>query len=205
MMKGIGNHYDAEIEYLEVNENSNGVPFIDTPYIPEGNIDMECVFMVNGAKPSEYGNIVSTGLAYQYKQYRIQCNKNPLLNFAINVSGDKSQYVNCKIGEINKVETQLSDNNTFLVNGKKYEYRYITPPNTTTGLLNTAPLFLFEKREEYMVYSRIYSLKVIENGKVELDLIPVRVGSEGYMYNRVNGQLLGNSGSGSFILGPDIN
>lgn len=37
-----------------------------------------------------------------------------------------------------------------------------------------------------------------------LDLIPVRVGNVGYMYDNVSGRLFGNAGSGSFILGPDI-
>lgn len=36
-----------------------------------------------------------------------------------------------------------------------------------------------------------------------LDLIPVRVGQVGYMYDKISGQLFGNSGTGAFILGPD--
>ena len=36
------------------------------------------------------------------------------------------------------------------------------------------------------------------------DLIPVRVGNVGYMYDKVSGQLFGNSGTGNFILGPDV-
>lgn len=38
-----------------------------------------------------------------------------------------------------------------------------------------------------------------------LDLIPVRVGNVGYMYDKVSGQLFGNAGTGDFILGPDVN
>ena len=36
-----------------------------------------------------------------------------------------------------------------------------------------------------------------------LDIIPVRVGDVGYLYDRVSGQLFGNSGTGAFIVGPD--
>lgn len=36
------------------------------------------------------------------------------------------------------------------------------------------------------------------------DFIPVRVGDIGYLYDQVSGQLFGNAGTGSFILGPDI-
>ena len=47
--------------------------------------------------------------------------------------------------------------------------------------------------------ARIYSAKI-----GNFDLIPVRVGNVGYMYDKVTGQLFGNSGTGSFILGPDV-
>lgn len=38
-----------------------------------------------------------------------------------------------------------------------------------------------------------------------IDFIPVRVGQVGYLYDRVSGQLFGNSGTGAFIVGPDVN
>ena len=41
------------------------------------------------------------------------------------------------------------------------------------------------------------------NGAEIMHLIPVRVGDVGYMYDRVSGQLFGNSGTGAFIIGPD--
>ena len=44
-----------------------------------------------------------------------------------------------------------------------------------------------------------------DNGVVLADMIPVRVGSVGYMYDRVSGQLFGNDGTGDFIVGPDKN
>jgi hypothetical protein len=45
--------------------------------------------------------------------------------------------------------------------------------------------------------------KLYENGVIALDLIPVRVGNVGYMFDKVSGKLFGNAGTGSFILGPD--
>jgi hypothetical protein len=50
---------------------------------------------------------------------------------------------------------------------------------------------------------RCYSFKLAENKTVIFDSIPVRVGNVGYMYDRVSGQLFGNSGTGEFILGAD--
>lgn len=51
-------------------------------------------------------------------------------------------------------------------------------------------------------YSKI-GATFIYNGTITLDLIPVRIGQTGYMYDKVSGQLFGNAGTGNFILGPD--
>ena len=51
---------------------------------------------------------------------------------------------------------------------------------------------------------RISSFKISRDSDVILDFIPVRVGTVGYMYDRVSGQLFGNLGTGDFVVGPDI-
>jgi hypothetical protein len=50
---------------------------------------------------------------------------------------------------------------------------------------------------------RLYYFKIYSNNGLVRDLIPVRVGQVGYMYDKVSGQLFGNSGTGEFILGAD--
>lgn len=52
---------------------------------------------------------------------------------------------------------------------------------------------------------RIYGVKISQGSNVVMDLIPVRIGTTGYMYDRVGGQLFGNAGTGNFTLGNDIN
>lgn len=53
----------------------------------------------------------------------------------------------------------------------------------------------------------IYSLVIRKAGTVLLDLVPVRRVeggvSVGYLCDRLTGQLYGNRGSGSFVIGPD--
>jgi hypothetical protein len=46
-------------------------------------------------------------------------------------------------------------------------------------------------------------LQIKVDNIIKYDLIPVRVGQVGYMYDKVSHQLFGNSGTGNFILGPD--
>ena len=50
---------------------------------------------------------------------------------------------------------------------------------------------------------RLYSCKIWVDGVLLRDMIPVRLGQVGYLYDKVSGQLFGNDGTGNFILGPD--
>ena len=50
---------------------------------------------------------------------------------------------------------------------------------------------------------RISSCKIYHSGAIVCDFIPVRVGTVGYMYDRVSGQLFSNQGTGAFVIGPD--
>ena len=47
-------------------------------------------------------------------------------------------------------------------------------------------------------------LQVYRSGTLILDLIPVRVGTIGYMYDKISGTLFGNVGTDPFVLGSDV-
>lgn len=53
-------------------------------------------------------------------------------------------------------------------------------------------------------HCEIGATKIWMNDVLVRDLIPVRVGTTGYMYDRVSGKLFGNQGTGNFIVGPDV-
>jgi hypothetical protein len=50
-------------------------------------------------------------------------------------------------------------------------------------------------------FSKVRIYRFYIEGKI--DLVPVRIGNVGYMYDKVSGKLFGNAGTGNFILGPD--
>lgn len=52
--------------------------------------------------------------------------------------------------------------------------------------------------------AKLYSLYIEENGQKVIDLIPIRIGQVGYMFDMVNGNLYGNAGTGDFVLGGDV-
>ena len=51
---------------------------------------------------------------------------------------------------------------------------------------------------------RVYNFKIYENGTLVKDFIPVRAGSVGYLYDKVNDRLHGNRGADNFTIGSDI-
>lgn len=54
-----------------------------------------------------------------------------------------------------------------------------------------------------LAQAKVYAAKITKGTSVVRDIIPVRKDGVGYMYDRISGQLLGKSGTGDFIIGPD--
>ena len=50
---------------------------------------------------------------------------------------------------------------------------------------------------------KINYVKITQGDALVMDLIPVRIGQVGYMYDKISRQLLANAGTGDFILGAD--
>ena len=78
--------------------------------------------------------------------------------------------------------------------------------NVSTGAFtaNTYNMYLFSRNFEGEAQpcanARIYGFTISDR----MDLIPVRVGNVGYMFDRVSGTLFGNDGTGDFIVGADV-
>lgn len=67
--------------------------------------------------------------------------------------------------------------------------------------------YLFTINNNGTAYSGTYGTNRIRRFSIQgaCDMIPVRIGNIGYMFDKVTGKMFGNSGTGNFILGPDIN
>ena len=71
-----------------------------------------------------------------------------------------------------------------------------------TSLFNWFRLF-GSFADDYRYPIKICRIKIKVGNDTIFDLIPVRVGTTGYMYNKLTGTLYGNAGTGDFTLGPD--
>jgi hypothetical protein len=94
-------------------------------------------------------------------------------------------------------------NGTALINGTSITFTKISNLYTTSQ-----NYYIFaRKAQSGSIQSRpgrFKFFKIWNDGTLVRDFIPVRVNTTGYMYDRVSQTLFGNSGTGSFTLGPDI-
>lgn len=185
--------YDAELEYLE----SDGYPYINTGVVNDSStiIDMKMSAVgkdrLNG---SEYNS------AYRYK-------------WGANGSG----YIYYGFGGSNYTSSVLSNINNPCTFYLKQGEQYVKDANNNTLLSSSGsfsrfsaiPIKLFRctSGNSFVNINGKGSIRIyycnITNSTTNLQLIPVRVGTVGYLYDKVSGQLFGNSGTGDFILGPD--
>ena len=183
--------YDAEIEYLE--SSGNGNQFIDTGV---GNgyslnvLDLQMGFQHLSAQQSFRWTIYSELSQNRY----IGIQRNGRYCFFDGLHTKRFDFVadTWRMYHFNGSDNYESVDN----------YQFIPP---TGSLTKNILLFAVNNSATWAETCRIKYAKISYNNIIVRDLIPVRVGTTGYMYDKVSGELIGNEGSQPFILGPDIN
>lgn len=94
----------------------------------------------------------------------------------------------------------------FVNNGPfNYVDNVLKESNNYSNFSGSLCLFNFHDSLKRPAKGRIYWLHFYKNGELYFDLVPVRDESGiGYMYDLVSGELFGNNGTGSLIVGPDL-
>ena len=201
MMAQGGGGAMVEIEYLE----STGTQYINTGVGLSGN----CVAEITA-------QFLAVGSSLQVMAGSRSSTRNSGIIIALPTSGN----LYCSVGDYTQSATSTAaktDKHDFKVERlTAYNNQRLTVDGSLTtgasnqGRISTVAITLFAMNYpgfggiiNYSV-GRIWSYKLTKSGSVVFDAIPVRVGTVGYMYDRVSGQLFGNLGTGAFILGPDI-
>lgn len=185
--------YDAKIEYLE----STGIQWINTGIIPDettgieakvtcsNNTDSYFIGLRNNSSNTRWGaGHSNNGFYWCYRTYQTS-------------------------GRLWGLDATIKLN---YLNDKKF---IATDGSTTVNVslpsLSFTPAYnirLFGSAGIVASYSKwsgkIYYTKITQGSSTIMDLIPVRVGTTGYMYDKVSGELFGNTGTGSFTLGNDV-
>ena len=198
--------YDAEIEYLE----STGTQYINTLYVLKANDVVELVvcnttadFVENKGwgtgNSNEPGAEHDLGGGLRYSNGQICCwywGRNYTFSPKLTNTTPYNYYHEEAHFSAPKGYVQLED----LTTRQVY--------NITSITLSTFPSLsvnIFKGNGSYPYWGkkRFKHFRITNNNTPILDLIPVRIGNIGYMYDKVSGQLFGNAGTGSFILGAD--
>lgn len=192
--------YDAEIEYLE----STGTQYIDTGTLFLNGDVYDFKFEITGLV--EYGYIHGVnwrddGGTSRFFGLRRLAVTGYFQGQTLSVPNNTIPYETGVVYIAHIVKS--NENYIASSDGRRWDWK---GPNNTIS--SNQPIYLFAVNNNgnpaYQNKIRLFSYKITRDGEVILDLIPVRVGSVGYMYDRVSGRLFGNDGTGEFVLGPDI-
>jgi len=187
MMGGEKLPYDAEIEYLE----SSGTQYIDTMVAPTLDTEIQCVVIPITANV----NVLNTDLQN---------------SFGIHITDWSSGSWACYFGNEGYIPRQGVSNFKYNIpQSVVLNYQKVTIDGVEYSInatsMSGSTMYMFKSTWKDKDNTRICSLKIKQNNIIVRDYIPVRKGNVGYMYDKVSKQLFGNSGTGEFILGPDVN
>lgn len=187
--------YDAEVEYIE---SVNRTQKIVTNFIPNTDdltftLKFEYIDFTSGnAWAGAWFHAYSGEQTGTYRILKYNRNKNE-----VRVNNGQLASGKALADHIPIVQNTLYDvvitPDYCIFNDVRYE-----KVDTFYGNVNTGPLQVFDN-----CLGKFYSLQVEKGGDVVIDLIPVRVGTVGYLYDKVSGKLFGNEGTGDFVVGPD--
>lgn len=185
--------YDVKVEFLKA---TNGA-YIEIPHGISGDTYISC----DGIIPSSSSDRFLLGSSDGWQ------NRHVMLG-AGGTTGYYLRYGTNAGASIPKSYAEFGVRHTFLKNGVTYKWGNYTKTgaNFTKTIQKTYLFAGTSTGEEAMATGRdiiIYNFTMSDND-YRIDLIPVRVGQVGYLYDRVSGQLFGNAGTGDFVLGPDI-
>ncbi len=182
--------YDAQVEYLE--SSSSPTQYIETGIIPTSNTGIQITFyrfdtvdtyicgLRNDGNNTRW--CIGNQLYYGYGVYAERTNAPSLTKLTCELNYlNSGKYVVDDYKEVNLPTLSFTP---------AYNIRLFGSAGVSAGYTKW--------------YGRIYGAKISEGTDIIMDLTPVRVGQVGYMYDKISGNLFGNSGTGSFTLGNDI-
>ena len=189
----------VEIEYL----HCTGTQYINTGIKGSSDITIKLKCLHPATSNSRaYGALFGSRIANQNSHYNIYESYNANYRFGNTSSG----------AWVNSTDRIVIFDNTEAANVMKIfdmTGAVITTLSTTFKTFNNnLDMYLFANNTNGTIGTctngYIYSCVFYRNSSVIANFIPVRVGTVGYMYEKVSKTLFGNDGTGDFVLGPDV-
>ena len=187
--------FDAEIEYLK----GDGNAYIKTNDLFKINTTIK-IIVTNSDVLHEYRHHI-VGTFKGGARYRISTTDSNITTYywyGASSSANVGDLSTTKTTYVITYNSLKKYQNNSIVKDLSFETEYVS---------NNVPISMFFCDESSDFYEHflgeIYACQIYENDTLVRDFIPVRKGTTGYMYDKVSGNLFGNSGTGDFILGND--
>lgn len=194
--------YDSEVEYLE----STGTQWIDTGLYPTNNattiVDAQLTRVAEAGGPCRI-HIVDSKESWSSKARTIgywgSVGDTSRIAVGYGSSGaTPASYASATDYTTARMKYTIA-RNVFTV-GNLYTHTFAEQTFTSAVSMK---LLINAAASISSSAAKLYGWQHSEGNVLLQDCIPVRVGSVGYMYDRVSGTFFGNAGTGSFVLGPD--
>lgn len=189
--------YDAQVAYLE----STGTQYIDTGVAASttASYEVECSFETNS---NQFMCAIRRTSSYYDRSCFGVYNGDITLYYGRASSNSWSPQAHDTAFHNYK---QIVDASSATVEFDGVQHSF-TRQNYSLGVT----YYLFRRNSNEAALQQYCSSKVRlakfynSSGSLVLNLIPVRCGTVGYMYDRVSGTLFGNDGTGDFVVGADV-
>ena len=189
--------YDAEIEYLE----STGAQYVNLISGINSENDEIVITFIATSIGSKFPGIFGARVSANDRNASVIAPQSIIVDVNnSNYSSYRLVYNSTYIGIVTECKLSLSER-YIKINGIVKVSSSATTDRFTT---NSAYLFGVNGLDNRLPI-RFVSLDWKRKGQPYMQLIPVRKGTQGYVYDNVSGQLFGNAGTGQFILGHDKN
>ena len=186
--------YDARLEYLETTRGGDFCVPLGI-MADEATDSVEMNFHVITSDP-QTNFIISDNNAC-----RVYSNGSRILSFHRAASDQWSPTTGLSIGSNKTFTFNISwKDKTYTINGTTKTF---SAPNTPAVATQETVLFDFAGSKK-VPRCQIYPLKWRRNGELILDLVPVRKGTLGCLYDNISEKLFYNIGATKFILGPEL-
>ena len=195
-------HYDAEVEYLR----GTGTQYIDTGIECTSDLSVKIKFRCSTSDNSALaGGIYNNGSNVYFRHHLSPASNNAFYWLRNGSATTASLTYGWSVNSWIEFELDTT-NKTYYINGTTGTIDW-----SSTGLTTWASYGLFGRLSGNMATqirsgnNDIAMCQLLRNGVLLRDFIPVRIGTTGYMYDKVSGTLFSNAGTGNFILGADKN
>lgn len=183
--------YDAQVEYLR----ASGTQWADTGIVLQENdvVEIEAMFLNKSGDNFLMGAYSSGDGSVWVEVYG---NATHYVRFG---SSSSSSQQNNAVNNMNVWRTYTIQKGSFYVDGvRKLTPNYVSMPTRSLGIFGR------NSSTPTGGLCEIRTTKITRDNTLVLNLIPVRCGTVGYMYDRVSGTLFGNDGTGDFVVGADV-